>query len=74
MNDTDYGLTAGVYTNDRERAEKILAQVNERLGVLELLRPREPAPAVVGRAAIPASGLRCRPTASRPSRDPRRGT
>ena len=28
MNDTEYGLTAGVYTPDRGRAEKILAQVN----------------------------------------------
>ena len=28
MNDTAYGLTAGVYTADRSRAEKILAQVN----------------------------------------------
>ena len=28
MNDTDYGLTAGVYTPDRHRAEKILSQVN----------------------------------------------
>ena len=28
MNDTRYGLTAGVYTRDRARAEKILAQVN----------------------------------------------
>jgi acyl-CoA reductase-like NAD-dependent aldehyde dehydrogenase len=28
MNDTDYGLTAGVYTADRKRAEKILARVN----------------------------------------------
>ncbi|MGE0764528.1 MAG: aldehyde dehydrogenase family protein [Bdellovibrionales bacterium] len=28
MNDTAYGLTAGVYTPDRERAQKILAQVN----------------------------------------------
>ena len=27
MNDTRYGLTAGVYTHDRARAEKILAQV-----------------------------------------------
>lgn len=27
MNDTDYGLTAGVYTPDRKRAERILAQV-----------------------------------------------
>lgn len=28
MNDTTYGLTAGVYTADRARAEKILAQLN----------------------------------------------
>ena len=27
MNDTDYGLTAGVYTKDRRRAQKLLAQV-----------------------------------------------
>ena len=27
MNDTEYGLTAGVYTPDRQRAEKILAKV-----------------------------------------------
>jgi acyl-CoA reductase-like NAD-dependent aldehyde dehydrogenase len=28
MNDTEYGLTAAVYTPDRSRAERILAQVN----------------------------------------------
>lgn len=28
MNDTEYGLTAGVYTRERHRAERILAQVN----------------------------------------------
>ncbi|HEY2629646.1 MAG TPA: aldehyde dehydrogenase family protein [Usitatibacter sp.] len=27
MNDTDYGLTAGVYTADRKRAERILSQL-----------------------------------------------
>lgn len=27
MNDTRYGLTAGIYTRDRHRAEKVLAQV-----------------------------------------------
>jgi acyl-CoA reductase-like NAD-dependent aldehyde dehydrogenase len=27
MNDTEYGLTAGVYSADRHRAEKILSQV-----------------------------------------------
>jgi acyl-CoA reductase-like NAD-dependent aldehyde dehydrogenase len=28
MNDTEYGLTAGVYTGDRKRAEKVLAGVS----------------------------------------------
>jgi acyl-CoA reductase-like NAD-dependent aldehyde dehydrogenase len=28
MNDTEYGLTAGVYTTDERRAKKLLAQVN----------------------------------------------
>jgi acyl-CoA reductase-like NAD-dependent aldehyde dehydrogenase len=28
MNDTEYGLTAAVYTRDRSRAERILAEVN----------------------------------------------
>jgi acyl-CoA reductase-like NAD-dependent aldehyde dehydrogenase len=28
MNDTEYGLTAGVYSKDRPRAERILARVN----------------------------------------------
>ena len=28
MNDTEYGLTAGVYTKNRERAERLLAEVN----------------------------------------------
>jgi acyl-CoA reductase-like NAD-dependent aldehyde dehydrogenase len=28
MNDTEYGLTAGVYTRDRERAERILSRVD----------------------------------------------
>ena len=28
MNDTDYGLTAGIYTRDRDRAARVLAQVN----------------------------------------------
>jgi acyl-CoA reductase-like NAD-dependent aldehyde dehydrogenase len=28
MNDTEYGLTAGVYTNDRKRAERILSGVS----------------------------------------------
>jgi acyl-CoA reductase-like NAD-dependent aldehyde dehydrogenase len=27
MNDTDYGLTAGIYTRDRKRARRVLAQV-----------------------------------------------
>jgi acyl-CoA reductase-like NAD-dependent aldehyde dehydrogenase len=28
MNDTDYGLTAGVYCRNRERAEALLKQLN----------------------------------------------
>jgi len=28
MNDTEYGLTSGVYTRDRARAEKVLAEMN----------------------------------------------
>jgi len=28
MNDTEYGLTAGVFTKDKERAQKILSQMN----------------------------------------------
>jgi acyl-CoA reductase-like NAD-dependent aldehyde dehydrogenase len=27
MNDTDYGLTAGIYTPERRRAERVLSQV-----------------------------------------------
>lgn len=32
MGDTEYGLTAGVYTANKERAEKILAEVNSGTG------------------------------------------
>jgi len=32
MQDTDYGLTASVYSNSRERAEKILKQINAGTG------------------------------------------
>jgi acyl-CoA reductase-like NAD-dependent aldehyde dehydrogenase len=28
MNDTTYGLTAGIYTPNRQRAEQVLSQVN----------------------------------------------
>ena len=52
MNDTEYGLTAGVYTRDAKRARKILAQRARRHRLLELLRSREPAAAVVGRRAL----------------------
>ena len=48
MNDTRYGLTAGVYTRDEARAAKLLAPRQRRQRLLELLRPRQPAPAVVG--------------------------
>ena len=49
MNDTHYGLTAGVYTPRRSaRAANAARAGQRRQRLLELLRPREPAPAVVG--------------------------
>ena len=32
MQDTEYGLTASVYTSDKQRAEKILQQINAGSG------------------------------------------
>ncbi len=52
MNDTEYGLTAGVYTADEKRARSILRAGQCRHRLLELLRPREPAAALVGRQAL----------------------
>jgi acyl-CoA reductase-like NAD-dependent aldehyde dehydrogenase len=46
MNDTRYGLTAGVYTPDEARARSCAVAGECRQRVLELLRPREPAPAL----------------------------
>ena len=48
MNDTRYGLTAGVYTRDEARAADCSRESSGQR-VLELLRPREPAPALDGR-------------------------
>ena len=48
MNDTRYGLTAGVYTRDEARAATHPGAGQRRQRLLELLRPRQPAPAVVG--------------------------
>ena len=48
MNDTEYGLTAGVYSADEARARRVLGAGRRRIGLLELLRSGEPAPAVVG--------------------------
>ena len=48
MNDTRYGLTAGVYTTDEARAHGAAGARQRRQRVLELLRPRQPAPALVG--------------------------
>jgi acyl-CoA reductase-like NAD-dependent aldehyde dehydrogenase len=51
MNDTDYGLTAGVYTTMRSaRARSSRSACRQRL--LELLRSRQPAAAVVGRRPL----------------------
>ena len=52
MNDTEYGLTAGVYSPRREAREEILKQRRRGHGLLELLRSREPAAAVVRRQAF----------------------
>ena len=54
MNDTDYGLTAGVYTRRRgsARAKHPRRRCDAGTRLLELLRPRQPAPAVVGRGAL----------------------
>jgi hypothetical protein len=41
MQDTQYGLTASVYTAFAEKGREILAQVNSRHSLLELLRPSE---------------------------------
>ena len=49
MNDTRYGLTAGVYTRGRgARARACSRRSHAGSGLLELLRSRQPAPAVVG--------------------------
>ena len=69
MNDTEYGLTAGVYTPDEARARHPRAR-QVGLGVLELLRPREPAAAVVGRRNIRV-WCHARPLASRRLRGPK---
>ena len=52
MNDTEYGLTAGVYTTDEARARGNPRAGARRQRLLELLRSREPAPALVGRQAF----------------------
>ena len=58
MNDTEYGLTAGVYSRDRARAEAMLEPGGRRQRVLELLRSGQP-PAALDRA--PALGHRVDP-------------
>ena len=74
MNDTEYGLTAGVYTTDEKRAQANSWPGALGIGVLELLRPRQPAAAMVRRGAFgdrrDAGNVRHR----RRSRDRRRGT
>jgi hypothetical protein len=52
MNDTEYGLTAGVYTASEKRAKKILAKVNAGSVYWNCWRPGQPAPAVVRRQAF----------------------
>jgi len=49
MNDTEYGLTAGVYSRDEKTRQAHSEARRCRHGLLELLRPGEPPAAVVGR-------------------------
>ena len=46
MNDSVYGLTAGVYTRDEARRTQHPRATARRIGVLELLRPRQSTPAL----------------------------
>ena len=48
MNDTRYGLTAGVYTRDESPGARAAGAGERRQRLLELLRPRQPAAALVG--------------------------
>ena len=48
MNDSRYGLTAGVYTKRRNQGARAAGSRQRRQRVLELLRPRQPATAMVG--------------------------
>ncbi len=52
MNDTEYGLTAGVYTPRCEARAEAPGAGARGQRLLELLRPRQPAAAVVGRRAL----------------------
>ena len=75
MNDTEYGLTAGVYSRDEERAHReLLAQRRRRHRLLELLRPGQPAAAVVGPRPLRRGRDAVDATASPPSPGPRPGT
>jgi len=47
MSDTEYGLTAAVYSSDKSRAVKILSKVDAGTGLLELLRQSKCGGAVV---------------------------
>ena len=74
MNDTEYGLTAGVYTQRRSARATHPGARARRQRLLELLRSREPAAAVVGRQAFGHRAHAVDATASRRSRGRRRGT
>jgi hypothetical protein len=52
MNDSDYGLTRGRLHAGRKAGAQDPVENKIGLGVLELLRPREPAAPLVGRRAL----------------------
>ena len=74
MNDTEYGLTAGVYTQRRGARAQHPRAGARRLGVLELLRPGQSAAAVERRRPLRRRADAVDATASRRSRGRRRGT
>ena len=72
MNDTEYGLTAGRLHGATSHARgRLLAGVNSGSRLLELLRPRQPPPALVGPAALRRRRSRSAWPASAPSSQPK---
>ena len=73
MNDTEYGLTAGVYSTDEARARNVLSAVNAGSGYWNCCD--RVSPGCHGRVEATRASVRpCRRSASVPSYDRRPGT